>query len=164
VPVLAIPLVTESYAAPQDENLEPSHILAATDFSESSVVAAKIAADLAVQWSASMTLGNVVEPLTVPAQWKPLVEESDEKRLGSARTKLKALAEQLCRSQGCEDVVVLGRPEDLIGSLARDRGAKLIVMGLASDRGAFSPRPGSIAYRVLCSTTIPALVVPTSDK
>jgi nucleotide-binding universal stress UspA family protein len=164
VPVLAVPLASESHAVPQDEGFELSHILAATDFSESSVVAAKMAADLAGQWSASLTLANVVEPLTVLPQWEPLVEESDEKRLGSARTNLKALAEQLCGHQGCEDVVVLGRPADLIGSLARERGTKLIVMGLASDRGVFSPRPGSIAYRVLCSTTIPVLVVPTSDK
>ena len=53
----------------------------------------------------------------------------------------------------------------MIGSIARDRGMQLIVMGLASDRGVFAPRPGSIAYRVLCSTTVPVLVVPfqTSD-
>jgi hypothetical protein len=43
---------------------------------------------------------------------------------------------------------------------SRDRGIQLIVMGLTSDRGVFAPRPGSVAYRVLCSTTIPVLVVP----
>ena len=66
------------------------------------------------------------------------------------------------RSQECDEVVVLGRPADLIGSTAVDRRARLIVMGLASEHGAFSPRPGSIAYRVLSSTTVPVLVVPTS--
>ena len=85
-------------------------------------------------------------------------------RLGSARTKLKTLAGQVCGPLGCDDIVVLGRPADMIGSIARDRGMQLIVMGLASDRGVFAPRPGSIAYRVLCSTTVPVLVVPTSDK
>ena len=65
---------------------------------------------------------------------------------------------------GCDDIVVLGRPAEMIGSIARDRGMQLIVMGLASDRGIFAARPGSIAYRVLCSTTVPVLVVPTSDK
>lgn len=164
VPVLAVPLASESDAVPQHGSLEISQILAATDFSESSVSAAKTAANLAVQLSASLTLAHVVEPLTVPARWQPLAQESDEMRLGSARTNLKALAGQLCGVRGCDDIVVLGRAAELIGSIARDRGMQLIVMGLASDRGVFAPRPGSIAYRVLCSTTVPVLVVPTSDK
>jgi hypothetical protein len=75
-----------------------------------------------------------------------------------------ALAGQICGSRGCDDIVVLGRAADLIGAIARDVGVQLIVMGLASDRGVFAPRPGSIAYRVLCSTSVPVLVVPTSDK
>lgn len=84
-------------------------------------------------------------------------------RLGSARANLKALAGQICGSRGCDDIVVLGRAADLIGATARDVGVQLIVMGLASDRGVFAPRPGSIAYRVLCSTSVPVLVVPTPD-
>ena len=164
VPVLAVPLASDADAVPQHRGFEISHILAATDFSESSVTAAEIAANLAGQLSASLTLAHVVEPLTVPPQWQPLVQESDEMRLGSARTKLKTLAGQVCGPRGCDDIVVLGRPADLIGSIARDRGMQLIVMGLASDRGVFAPRPGSIAYRVLCSTTVPVLVVPISDN
>ena len=164
VPVLAVPLVSESDAGPHHGGLAISHILAATDFSESSVTAAKIAANLAVQLSASLTLAHIVEPLTVPPQWQALLEESDQKRLGAARTDLKALTAQFCGSQGCDDIVVLGRPAELISSIARDRDVQLIVMGLASDRGVFAPRPGTIAYRVLCSNTAPVLVVPTSDK
>jgi nucleotide-binding universal stress UspA family protein len=52
----------------------------------------------------------------------------------------------------------------MIGSVARDLGAQLIVMGLASERGLFAPRPGSIAYRVLSSSTVPVLVVPLSES
>ena len=163
LPVLAVPLASESDAVSQPNGLDVSHILAATDFSESSVAAAKIAAHLAMQFSASLTLAHVVEPLTVPPQWQPLLEESDEMRLGSARAKLKALAEQLCGSQGCDDVVLRGLPGELIGAIGRERGTRLIVMGLASDRGPFAPRPGSIAYRVLSTTTIPVLVVPAPD-
>jgi nucleotide-binding universal stress UspA family protein len=136
--------------------------LAATDFSGSSVAAAKFAAHLARAFSAKLTLTHVVEPVTVPPQWLRLVEESDETRVGSARVKLHALAEQICSPQQCEEVVALGRPADLIGSTAVDRRARLIVMGLAGEQGAFSPRPGSIAYRVLSSTAVPVLVVPAS--
>ena len=164
LPVLAVPFASESEAVPQNGRLEISQILAATDFSESSVTAAKMATNLAVRLSASLTLAHVVEPLTAPAQWQPLVQESDKMRLGSARINLKALAGQLCGARGCDEIVVLGRTAELIGSIARDRGMQLIVMGLASDRGVFAPRPGSIAYRVLCSTTVPVLVVPTPDK
>jgi nucleotide-binding universal stress UspA family protein len=164
VPVLAVPLPTEADGKPQHGGLDISHILAATDFSESSVAAAKIGVHLAERFSASLTLAHVVEPLTVPPQWQPLVQESDEMRLGSARANLKALAGQICGSRGCDDIVVLGRAVDVIGTIARDVGVQLIVMGLASDRSIFAPRPGSIAYRVLSSTSVPVLVVPTSDK
>lgn len=164
VPVLAVPRVSESEAVLHHAGLEISHILAATDFSESSVTAARIAANLAVQLSASLTLVHVVEPLTVPHEWQALLEESDQNRLGTARTNLKALTAQVCGTPGCDDIVVLGRPAELIGSIARDRGMQLIVMGLASDGGVFAPRPGTIAYRVLCSTTAPVLVVPTTNR
>lgn len=164
IPVLAVPLAGESDAARQNQDVEIFDILAATDFSESSVTAANIAANLARQWSASLTLAHVVEPVTVPPQWQLLVEQSDEMRVDSARTNLKDLARQLCDDGGCEQIVVLGRPAELIGSIARDRGMQLIVMGLNSDRGIFAPRPGSIAYRVLSATTVPVLVVPASEK
>ena len=107
-------------------------------------------------------MAHIVEPVTVPPQWLPLVEESDETRVGSARATLHALAEQICGSQKCDEVVALGRPGDLISSIAITHRVGLIVMGLAGEQGVFSPRPGSIAYRVLSSTTLPVLVVPTS--
>jgi hypothetical protein len=60
-------------------------------------------------------------------------------------------------------VVAPGPPADLIESIARERRVQLIVLGLASRRGLFAPHPGSIAYRVLCSTPVPVLVVATAD-
>ena len=165
IPVLAVPSVPgDSDVVSRHRDLEISHILAATDFSDSSVAAAQAALELAARWSASLTLAHVVAPLRVPPKWQPLVQESEELRVASARTKLGALAAQLCSTRRCDDIVVLGHPAEMIGSIAHDRGAQLIVMGLASDRGLFAARPGSIAYRVLCSTTIPVLVVPMRDK
>ena len=165
VPVLTVPSISsESDGVPAPRGLTISHILAATDFSDSSVTAAQTAVELSMRCSASLTLAHVVAPLRVPAQWQPLVQESEEVRVASARTKLKALAGQLCGTLRCDDFVVLGHPAEMIGSIAHDRGAQLIVMGLASDRGIFASRPGSIAYQVLCSTTVPVLVVPISDK
>jgi nucleotide-binding universal stress UspA family protein len=159
VPVLAVPSPEGSAVRDADP---VAHVLAAMDFSRSSDVAAQIAAHWARALSAKLTLLHVVEPVSVPPQWVPLLEESDETRVGSARARLHALAEQICGSQLCDEVVAFGRPADVIGSTAVQREARLIVMGLASEQGTFSPRPGSIAYRVLSSTTVPVLVVPTT--
>ena len=84
--------------------------------------------------------------------------------LPTARDRLKALAEQCCGPQGCEAIVSVGRPADVIGSIATDHRTQLIVMGLSGDQGPFARRPGSIAYRVLCSTAVPVLVVPASHE
>jgi nucleotide-binding universal stress UspA family protein len=160
VPVLAVPLPDESPAAAPGR---VSRVVAATDFSESSTAAAAIAADLTREFGATLTLAHIVEPLSVPAQWQELLDESDTARLETARTKLKTLAERICAPQNCDEVIAMGRPE-LIGTVAEERRTELIVMGLASERGPFAPRPGSIAYRVLASTRIPVLVVPAADQ
>ena len=159
LPVLAVPFPDASQ--PPSEPGVVSRILAATDFSESSAAAAAFAARLAREFSAQLTVSHVVEPVTVPAQWQPLVEESDRMRADAAHTKLGALVEQICGTLECEQVVAVGRPAEMIGSVAGDRRANLVVMGLANDQGWLSQRPGSIAYRVLCSTAIPILVVPS---
>ena len=134
---------------PRENAIEIGHILAATDFSEASVAAVKLAPQLARRFSATLALTHVVEPLTVPPRWRSLVNESDETRIATARDRLKAVADESCGAQECELIVALGRPADVIGSIADDRRTQLIVMGLSSDQGPFSPRPGSIAYRVL---------------
>jgi nucleotide-binding universal stress UspA family protein len=157
VPVLAVPTTDES--ATREAN-SVSHILAATEFSGASVAAAEVAAHLARAFSAKLTLTHIVEPVTVPSQWLRLAEESDETRVASARAKLHALAERIRGPQECDEVVALGRAGDLISSTAINRRVDFIVMGLAAEQGVFSPRPGSIAYRVLSSTTVPVLVVP----
>jgi nucleotide-binding universal stress UspA family protein len=147
VPVLAVPSDDrESDDANAVGPIEVTRILAATDFSGSSLSAVKYAAQLARQFSAKLFVAHVVEPLTVPAKWRSIVHESAETRAGDARTRLKALAERLSLRE-YEALAAVGRAADVIGALAEHHGAQLIVMGLASDQGAFAPRPGSIAYR-----------------
>jgi nucleotide-binding universal stress UspA family protein len=161
VPVLAVPPDgSQSDDSNAGGTIEVSRILAATDFSESSLAAVKYAAQLARHFSAKLVLAHVVEPLIVPAPWRSLVQESDETRSADARTRLKTLAEELCPAQECETLAPVGRAADVIGSLAEEQRAQVVVMGLSSAQGTFAPRPGSIAYRVLTSTTVPVLVVP----
>ncbi len=162
LPVLAVPPVRDTHK-PFDVGVV-SRILAATDFSDSSIAAARYAAGLARDFSATLTLAHIVERLIVPPYLQEIDEASEATRVATAGTRLKALAEQICGTDGCDDVVVVGRPAELIGSLAEDCRAQMIVMGLASDHGPFSPRPGSIAYRVLGATAIPVLVVPGSHS
>ena len=165
VPVLIVPPTGEPPGVRRaDGKLELSRIVAATDFSESSKHAINTAVDIARQFSAKLTLVHVVDPPIVPPQWQPLLEESDEKRIADARTRLDALTDECCDPQACEAIVSVGRPADVIGSLAQDRRAQLIVMGLNSEQGRFAARPGSIAYRVVSSAIMPVLVVPVVDK
>ena len=161
VPVLAVP--------PRDDRQLPSP--ASFPTSSAPLTSATLPSSrrrwpriLAAAFSARLTLAHVVEPLTVPAQWQPIASESDDTRVAAARTKLDAIAAQACGAATCDTVVVLGRPAELIGSIAADRGAQVIAMGLAGAHGAFAPRPGSIAYRVLSSTMIPVLAVPAARR
>jgi nucleotide-binding universal stress UspA family protein len=163
VPVLAVPPPRDgAETAPQPGSV--SHIVAAIDFSAPSAGAARMAADLATAFSARLTLAHVVEPLTVPRQWEPIVVESDETRVAAARTRLAEAASEACGGRACDQLVVLGRPAEQIGSIAVAEGALLIVMGLAGAHGAFAPRPGSIAYQVLSSGMIPVLVLPSTRR
>lgn len=166
VPVLAVPPAGEQSIVSRAEEGSSGidRILAATDFSEPSVTAVRYAARLADGLSATLTLAHVVESPSVAPQWRSLAEGSGEGRVADARARLQALADQFCGARGCETIVSVGRAADLIASIAEDRRARLIVMGLTGDHGRFSPRPGAIAYRVLCSTTVPVLVVPAASQ
>ena len=155
-PVLAIPpTVTGRDAAPGI--LGP--VLAATDFSDTSARALRWAADLAHEMSSPLLLVHVVEPIAVPLQWHPYIEDGDQTRVAGARTELDKLRTQFAGSVQCESLVETGRPADAIALIAHQRGAGVIVMGLANSQGPLGSRPGSIAYRVLCLAKAPVLVV-----
>jgi len=87
------------------------------------------------------------------------VDDSTHVRVDSARARLRALAQVVCGTP-CEDVVAIGETAEAIAAIAADRRAQMIVMSLGGGAGALSPRPGSIAYRVLRLSPIPVLVVP----
>jgi hypothetical protein len=71
IPVLAVPPDrSEANVSTAGGAIEVGRILAATDFSESSLAAVKYAAQLAGHFSAKLILAHVVEPVIVPAQWR----------------------------------------------------------------------------------------------
>jgi nucleotide-binding universal stress UspA family protein len=161
-PILAVPplAVSKVVIEPSGARFEPGPILVGTDFSASSTAAVRWGWDLAQDFAVPLLLMHVVDPVRVLERWQPFVEEFDESRVAEARAKLTRLAADAPARCTCETVVALGRPADTIASTAEERAAGLIVVGLAGDQGRLAPRPGSIAYRVLCLSKVPVLVVP----
>ena len=135
-------------------------ILVATDFSEASTDAVQSAARLAQGFGVPLLLIHVVAPVVVPTQWQAYVESVDEERVTQARERLDKCLRDIQTTIEGEVIVRVARPADSIASTAAEHSAGLIVMGLFGDRGPFAPRPGSIAYRVLCASKVPVLVVP----
>ena len=103
------------------------------------------AARFATEYDVPLLLAQVVEPVVVAPQWRPYVQETDGARVAAARERLAQFAQQICPGP-CETVVSLGRPDDAIVSIAEERNAALIVMGLGGGLGFLAPRPGSVAY------------------
>jgi len=161
-PVLAVPAAATASVVldARGARLELGRILVATDFSETAAAALQWAVKAARELGLPLILAHVVQPVSVPPKWESYVVESDETRVAEARARLVQLSQDACGDQPCEIVVSAGRPADTIGSIAQEHRAGLIVVGLASDLGGLSPRPGSIAYPVLSESRVPVLVVP----
>jgi nucleotide-binding universal stress UspA family protein len=165
VPVLAAPAGSQSVvleAAGPRFNI-PS-ILAATDFSDASRQAIQRAAELAETLAVPLTIVHVVTPVVVPTQWQSYIDRTDEEQVTEARERLEASLKDVSSRIQMEVVVATGRAADGIASIAAQKGAGLIVLGLFGDQWAFAPRPGSVAYRVLSATRIPVLVVAPSKS
>jgi nucleotide-binding universal stress UspA family protein len=135
-------------------------ILLATDFSAGSEAALRQATDFAQHFGVPLVLAHVVTAVVVPIEWQPYVAEADAERSRQARERLEELVRTLPRNVECEVVVAVGRPADMIASIAEEREAGLIVVG---QQGARATRPGSTAYRVLALAHVPVLVVPPPD-
>ena len=134
-------------------------VLAATDFSDTSIRALHWAAALAHEIASPLLVVHVVEPIVAAPQWQPYVGDADQSRGTDARAQLDTLTKQFAGSVETESLVESGHPADSIASIADQRRARVIVMGLAS-QGPPGSRPGSIAYRVLSLAKAPVLVVP----
>jgi nucleotide-binding universal stress UspA family protein len=162
-PLLAVPLV-DGQPVVLLEDREPRFnmetILMATDFSEASAEAVRWAADVAREIAVPLLLTHVVTPADAPPQWRSYLGDADDERAALARIRLEGLSAQLSGSPASDTMVAVGWPADAIASIAQERRSGLIVLGLSGHHGTLAPRPGSIAYRVLCLARVPVLVVP----
>jgi universal stress protein A len=160
IPVLAIPAVGGESAILNARVAQLTGlVLAATDFSDTSVHAVPWAAQFATEYDVRLLLVHVVEAIAVAPIWESYVQETDAARLAAAGARLEQLAQQLC-PRTCDTVVSLGRPGESIALIAEQQNAGLIAMGLGSGSGPLARRPGSIAYQVLSVVNAPVLVVP----
>ena len=158
-PVLAVP--PKAGHAPQSGDLSAGirRILVGTDFSAASMTALRLAAAFAREISVPILIAHIVVPTPVTPAWQSLAEQADETRLTDARQRMQELSQEF-PGLSVETLVALDRAEDALASLAEERGAGLIVLGLASEEGAFAQHPGSIAYRVLTLAKALVLLVP----
>jgi nucleotide-binding universal stress UspA family protein len=164
-PVLGVPPGSgePGVSLPNNAMTPNVRVLAATDLRESSVAAVAWASQLAEESQLPLLVAHIVEPIAVAPQWQSYVEESTEGRVAAAREQLERLALRLCGGRPCEAIVQVGRPEEALTAIAKERGADLIVMGLTGEHDSAPRRPGSIAYGVLRAASVPVLVVPTSS-
>jgi nucleotide-binding universal stress UspA family protein len=161
VPVLGVP--GGATAAGLDDSgprFTLNAIVAASDFSAPARAAVELAGGLARDLAAALVVIHAVAPVFVPVEWQAYVEVAHEQRATETRERLEKWLQDIAPGLPAETVVTVDRPAELIASVAAEKRAGVIVMGLSGERGAFASRPGSIAYRVLSAARVPVLVVP----
>ena len=158
-PVLSVPAGADGAPAADRPGVQIRKILLATDFRESATAATNWAGDLASEIGVPLVLAHVVQPVVVPPWWQPLVIDFDGDRVANARRTLARLSGTL-HDTHTDCVASVGPPADTIASLAIEYEAGLLVMGLANAEDTETPKPGSIAYRVLRTAHVPVVVVP----
>jgi nucleotide-binding universal stress UspA family protein len=117
-----------------------------TDFSEASRVAGRMAAALARESGAQLTLLHVVPPVTDP----------------SPSPTLAALATELAPGMSVTTEVLSGLPASRIVEYAQRRGVDLIVMGTHGRTGLSAALLGSVAEAVVRRAPCPVLTVPAT--
>lgn len=160
VPVLAVPVSDHRDAGIQAPLISTGPIVAPVDFSPESRGAARAAAGLARALGLPLLLLHVIAPpAPVLAGWQYAAVPGDRMPIRDPEALIRELADSIRAAVEVEAVVVEGDPAEQIARLARDRGSGAIVMSLGSS-AMRERQPGSIAYAVLCLSSVPVLVLP----
>lgn len=160
VPVLALPSqMIPAGTAPEGLPLGLHRLLAAVDFSESSMRAIEVAADLARRWKLPLLLVHAEPPAPPLERWSELLDEHHERRLQRARHELELIARDI------EGVVVTastvgGRPEEIIAQTVDERPGTLLILGGGVGRTPHAFTPGSTTYKLMCLSQAPVLMIP----
>jgi nucleotide-binding universal stress UspA family protein len=166
VPVLAIPprTVVARAALPGAAGplapLAIHRVLVAVDFTTECMHAIREAAALASRWNLTLTLLHAVPTIPGFEQWKTFLDLDQDKRIERARHELELLAREVANERlAVRQVAAGGAVEDVINRVAAEEPGTLVVMGLR-EPSLLPPGSGATAYRLLCTTSSPILVVP----
>ena len=135
-------------------------ILVLTDFGPAASCAATAAARLAENVGARLVLVHVVPAVSAPAAWSSRAGAAIESREADAHRHMCGAMAPLEKHGPVESVIVQGNVAGRVAELVQSSRAGLIVMGL--DRDARGSRPGSTAYAVICSASVPVLAMPAA--
>lgn len=136
-------------------------ILCAVDFSAGSAVALRTAARISAAFSQRLTVTTVADPLLVAAERVQVGEDPLALLTGALREFIDdTLGPGL--SLAYHPVVPLGNPAVEICRQADELDAQLVVLATRGETGVGKVVVGSVAERVLRTTTRPVLVVPPS--
>jgi nucleotide-binding universal stress UspA family protein len=158
-PVLALPAALDAGAI-KCPPWQTTHVIAAIDFQQASMAAARLAADYARRHDAALTLLHVMPPAPMWGNWRDAVSQQHRMRRGRAEDELVALADELSQRHRPATIDVReGQPWEQIAACGSERPGSLVVMGLGPSARAFA-RPGSVAWRVLSLGLHPVLAAP----
>lgn len=161
VPVLAVPLGGASLVLLDREGpaFGVERVIGAIDLRPGSLALARMAADVARDFHASLLLTHVVPAVQATSRWRETRDEATSLHVQTAVAEMEDIARRLGAVVPMDTMVTTGHPADAVTQLAAQRNAQLIVIGTgAGESGA--NRPGSTAYRVLCASAVPVLAVP----
>jgi nucleotide-binding universal stress UspA family protein len=157
VPVLAIP-PKKGGRGVRGHGLTVDRVIAPIDLAGEWASDVTRAAALARAFDVALLLVHVLRPVQSPPWLRPRRGASDRERIRKAAHTLERVIGQLPRRVPSTCAAVLGDPAREIARLTR-RGSPLLVMSLRGTGGVWGRR-GSIAYRVLTSSSTPVLALP----
>jgi nucleotide-binding universal stress UspA family protein len=134
-------------------------ILVPVDLSNASADQMRTALSIAGAVDVPVLVLHVLEPIRSNRGTGQATPSIANERRDRAERALESLAEMACPGVRVEPLIGFGEPSEEIAKIARDRDARLIVIGLHASpmRG---PRMGSVTYRVLCLSHVPVLALP----
>lgn len=158
----ACPVLTSREVAEPKRPASPRRVLVPLDFSTPSRRVLSAAADLGIQWGATLQLLHVLELPPLPAFYRLRPDAPTIERLRQeAADEVSALAGTTLAGSGIhwEGAVALGRPAEEIVRFATENGADWIVLPTQGRGGLDRLLLGSTAERVLRMASCPVLTL-----